>query len=141
MGLISLAYLNKIRDYNYWNNVWDSKLNYNKYLYLTLFLNKYLNLVFSDFSLNLLIKYINNSNLKRGYLLNSFIKKNFVKSYFIGKIWFFKYQKWVIISIKLFNLGNNITSKHNLRKRNQIWVNYNKHLNLKKHTQNYKNKF
>lgn len=86
MGLISLSYLNKIQSFNYWNNVWDSKILYKKYLFLSLFLNKYFNLLFSDYSLNILMRYIIELNFKKGYLLNYYFKKNLFNNYFLGKI-------------------------------------------------------
>jgi len=139
VGLISLSYLNKIQDSNYWNNVWDSKLLYKKYLYLSLFLNKYINIIFSDYSLNILIKHIINLNLKKGFLLNSNIKKNFIKNYILGKIWLLKFQNWYIIVIKIFNLSSN--SKLFLKKKNKNWVNYTNNINLNNNFINYKFKF
>ena len=106
MGLTSLSYLNKIHSFNYWNNVWDSKLLYKKYLYLSLFLNKYFNILFSDHSLNILMRHILFLNIKKGYLLNYFSKKKFFKNYFLGKIWILKYQKYFIIILKIFSLSS-----------------------------------
>nr|YP_009512644.1 ribosomal protein S3 [Uronema marinum]AXJ93336.1 ribosomal protein S3 [Uronema marinum] len=139
MGLISLSYLNKIQDSNYWNNVWDSKLLYKKYLYLSLFLNKYINIIFSDYSLNILIKHIINLNLKKGFLLNSNIKKNYIKNYILGKIWLLKFQNWYIIIVKIFNL--NMSSKLFLKNKNKNWVNYTNNINLNNNFVNYKFKF
>lgn len=140
MGLISLPYLNKIQDSNYWNNVWDSKLLYKKYLYLSLFLNKYLSIIFSDYSLNILIKHIININFKKGYLLNSSLKKNFFKNYILGKIWILKYQNWYIIIIKIFSLNTNIKS-NTYKKKIKNWTNFNNNLNFNNNFLNYKSKF
>jgi len=93
MGLISLAYLNKIQNSNYWSNVWDSKLLYKKYLYLSLFLHKYFNIIFSDYMLNILIKHVIQLNLKKGYIFNKPLNKNMFKNFILGKIWILKYQK------------------------------------------------
>ena len=135
MGLTSLSYLNKIHSFNYWNNVWDSKLLYKKYLYLSLFLNKYFNILFSDHSLNILMKYILVLNTKKGYLLNFYSKKNFFKNYFLGKIWILKYQKQYVIILKIFSMLN---INNNLRKKNKKWFNYNKNLNLNRSFKSYK---
>lgn len=139
MGLISLSYLNKIQNSNYWNNVWDSKFLYKKYLYLSLFLNKYLNNVFNDQSLNILVNYIINLNLKKGYILNSLIKKKSSKNFLLGKIWILKYQGWFIIIIKLFSL--NSSDLNYKRNKNKNWVNYRNDLNFSNNYLNYKNKF
>jgi hypothetical protein len=135
MGLISLSYLNKIQSFNYWNNVWDSKILYKKYLFLSLFLNKYFNLLFSDYSLNILMRYIIELNFKKGYLLNYYFKKNLFSNYFLGKIWILKYQKSYLIIIKLFSLSNKVLK---LKKKNKKWFSYNKNLNLNKIFKNYK---
>lgn len=140
MGLISLPLVNKIQDSNYWSNVWDSKLLYKKYLFLSLFLNKFFNIIFSDYSLNILINCFISLNLKKGYLTNINLKNNFLKSYLLGKIWILKYQKWFIIVIKIFSLENNV--KINFRKKKvKNWVSFNQSLNFNNNFLNYKSKF
>lgn len=140
MGLISLSYLNKIQDVNYWNNNWDSKLLYKKYLYLSLFLYKYFNIIFSDFSLNILIKYIININLKKGYLITKNLKKNKIKNFLIGKIWILKYQNWFLIIIKLFNLDSVKVSKKKIRDIKKKLIKYSNYNNAN-NFMNYKNTF
>jgi len=138
MGLISLSYLNKVQDFNYWNNVWDSKLLYKRYLYLSLFLNKYFNLLFSDYSLNILMRYLIELNIKKGYLLNTSFKKNIFKTYFLGKIWILKYQKWYVIVLKIFSLLN---KNNSIRKKYKKWVSFNNNLNLNSSLKKYKYSF
>jgi len=140
MGLISLPLVNKIQDSNYWANTWDSKLLYKKYLFLSLFLNKFFNIIFSDYSLNILVSYIISINLKKGYLTNSNLKNNFLRSYLLGKVWILKYQKWFIIVIKIFSLENNskISTK---KKKVKNWVSFNQSLNFNNNFLNYKSKF
>ena len=139
MGLISLSYLNKIQNSNYWNNVWDSKLLYKKYLYLSFFINKYINNIFNDYSIDILINYIINLNLKKGYILNSFLRKKINKNFILGKIWILKYQNWYIIIIKMFTFNfKNLNLKIN---RNKIWLNYRNDLKFSTKFMNYKNKF
>ena len=140
MGLVSLPFLNKIQDSNYWSNVWDSKIMYKKYLFLSLFLNKFFNIIFSDYSLNILISYIMNLNLKKGYLLNTYIKNKFFKNYLIGKIWILKYQKWFVIILKIFSLNTNIKNLFN-KKKSKNWIYFNSSLNFNKNFLNYKSKF
>jgi hypothetical protein len=59
---------------------------FKKYFYLSLFLNKYFNLLFTDYSLNIINAIILNHKLKKGYHLDKFIKNKILKSFFLGKI-------------------------------------------------------
>jgi len=140
MGLISLPLVNKIQDSNYWSNAWDSKLLYKKYLFLSLFLNKFFNIIFSDYSLNILISYFISLNLKKGYITNSNLKNNFLKSYLLGKVWILKYQKWFIIVIKIFSLENSLKISFK-KKKIKNWVSFNQSLNFNNNFLNYKSKF
>jgi len=112
MGLISLPVLNKINNSNYWNNIWDSSTLFKRYFYLTIFLNKYFQLIFTDYTLNILNKLILKSKLKKGYFLNNYIKKKLIRNFFLGKILILKYQNWYLIIIKLFS--SNILQKKEL---------------------------
>jgi len=147
MGLISLPVLNKISNSNYWNNIWDSSTLFKKYFYLSIFLNKYFNLIFTDYSLNILNKIILKSKLKKGYFLETYIKKKILRNFFLGKILILKYQNWYLIIIKLFSI--NILQKKdisnyikNKKKKNFfkfLFKNINK--NNKNNYLNYKSKF
>ncbi len=139
MGLISLPYLNKIQDSNYWNNVWDSKLLYKKYLYLSLFLYKFLNILFLDYSLNILSKNILAVNIKKGYIFNNIKSKIKNKKYILGKLWILKYQNWFIVVINLFNINLVEDKKTKNRKKLKNW-NINSNINYL-NFMNYKNKF
>ena len=135
MGLKSLPYVNKLQDFNYWLYMWDSTLLYKNYLYLSLFLNKFFNILFNDYSLNKLIYHIININFKKGFLLN-YQKINVLFKYILGKIWIFKYQNWYVVIIKIFNLNGNI-KKLNYKKFNS-WNSYVKKIKFNK---NYKFNF
>lgn len=139
MGLISLPYLNKIQDSNYWSNVWDSKLLYKKYLYLSLFLNKFLNILFLDYSLNILAKNILAVSIKKGYVFNNIKTKIKNKKYVLGKLWILKYQNWFIVIVNLFNMG--LVEEKNKKNKKKI-KNWNTNTNLNYlNFMNYKNKF
>lgn len=147
MGLISLPVLNKINNSNYWNNIWDSSILFKRYFYLTIFLNKYFQLIFTDYTLNILNKLILKSKLKKGYFLNNYIKKKLIRNFFLGKILILKYQNWYLIIIKLFS--SNILQKKELNNyfKNKKKKNFFKFLfkNINKNNYNnylnYKNKF
>ena len=147
MGLISLPVLNKINNSNYWNNIWDSSTLFKRYFYLTIFLNKYFQLIFTDYTLNILNKLILKSKLKKGYFLNNYIKKKLIRNFFLGKILILKYQNWYLIIIKLFS--SNILQKKELNNyfKNKKKKNFFKFLfkNINKNNYNnylnYKNKF
>jgi hypothetical protein len=93
MGLISLPVLNKISNSNYFNNLWDSSTLFKKYLYLTLFLNKFFNILFTDYTLSVISKLLKQNKTKKGYFYNNRLKKKIVKNFFLGKVWILKYQK------------------------------------------------
>ena len=105
MGLISLPILNKVSYSNYWSNLWDSNLLYKKYFFLSIFLNKYFNLLFIDYTLTFLLNIMKKSNLKKGYYIYSTMKKKFLKNFFLGKVWVLKYQNTFVIVINLFNMN------------------------------------
>ena len=104
MGLKSLPILNKVKDYNYWNSVLDSNLNYYKYFYLILFLNNFFKYFFRDYTL--LYMYRNLSKLKyRG--IKSQVLFNKI-GLLLGNYYILKYQKWLIISLSIYNLESKI---------------------------------
>jgi hypothetical protein len=147
MGLVSLPVLNKIGNSNYWNNIWDSSNLFKKYFYLSLFLNKYFNLLFTDYSLNIINAIILNHKLKKGYHLDKFIKNKILKSFFLGKIWILKYQGWYLIIIKLFSTKILKKKDFSIKYKNKKWKNYYKYIynntfkNKNLNFLNYKNKF
>lgn len=140
MGLTSLPYLNKIHNFNYWNNVWDSKLLFKKYLLLSFFLNKYLNLIFSDYSINALMRFLSLKRVKKGFKLKkSFFTINVFRKYFLGKIVILKYQKWYLIILKIFNLKvkkKRFKLRKGKKKKKKIF--FSKKLNLNYIYSNYK---
>jgi hypothetical protein len=86
MGLVSLPVLNKISDANYFNNIWDSSNLFKKYFYLSLFLNKYFNLLFMDYSLSIINEIVLKNRLKKGFIINNYLKKKILKNFFLGKL-------------------------------------------------------
>ena len=143
MGLISLPVLNKVSYSNYWSNLWDSNLLYKKYFFLSIFLNKYFNLLFIDYTLTFLLNIIKKNKLKKGYYIYSVLKKKIFKNFFLGKVWVLKYQNTYLIIVNLFNTNiinsnykNNSLSTKKLKNffgytYNQIKVNKTNYLNYK----------
>lgn len=104
MGLVSLPILNKVQDYSYWNNLWDSTDIYKRYFYLVLFINKYFNLLFLDYTLNFINFFIKNLKNLKGYDYNLNLKKKIIQKFFIGKLWILKYQNWFLVIFNLFSV-------------------------------------
>ena len=147
MGLISLPVLNKVSSSNYWNNIWDSSNLFKKYFYLSLFLNKYFNLIFTDYTLSIVNSIILKSKLKKGYFLNNYLKKKILRNFFLGKIWILKYQTWYLIIVKLFSTKILKKKEINNKRKNKKWKNTYKYIyknlnnNIGIDFMNYKNKF
>ena len=146
MGLISLPVLNKVSSSNYWNNIWDSSNLFKKYFFLSIFLNKYFSLIFTDYSLSIISKIISKVKIKKGYFLNNHFKKKILRNFFLGKIWILKYQTWYLIIVKLFSTKILKKKELDYKKKNKKWKNTYKFVyqNLNKNKTNflnYKNKF
>lgn len=143
----SSPFINKSGYSMFWNSMWDSKNNFSKNLQKDFFIKNFINSFFSDFSHNQILynfknnhqlnNYINlkyNFNLKNKNYLNVFLKNNFTQDLNLSKIWFFKYQKWIIIFFFIFYKNNSYIFKNILIKNS-----YN--LNLFKHINNYNNQY
>lgn len=146
MGLVSLPVLNKVSNSNYWNNLWDSSLLFKKYFYLSLFINKFFNLIFLDYSLKIINKIVLKKQLNKGYYIDNSLNKKLIKNFIIGKIWILKYQKWYIINLRLFTLKSINKKQKNYKlkyKENFFFYKYLKeNVNYKKNNfLNYKYKF
>ena len=146
MGLISLPVLNKISNSNYFNNLWDSSTLFKKYLYLTLFLNKFFNILFTDYTLSVISKLLKQNKTKKGYFYNNRLKKKIVKNFFLGKVWILKYQKWYLIIIKLFSVKLINLNASNLKVKTKKLKSYYKYINFNLNNKNinflnYKHKF
>lgn len=124
MGLISLPVLNKVSHTNYWSNLWDSNLLFKKYFFLSIFLNKYFNLLFVDYTLTFLLNLIKNNKLKKGYYIYSTLKKKLFKNYFLGKIWILKYQDNYLVVINIFNTNLIQINNRNFYNTSKKWKNY-----------------
>ena len=146
MGLISLPVLNKISNSNYFNNLWDSSTLFKKYLYLTLFLNKFFNILFTDYTLSIISKLLKKNKIKKGYFYSNHLKKKIIKNFFLGKVWILKYQKWYLVIIKLFSVKLTNSKFPNLKGKTKKLKNYYKYINFNLNNKNinflnYKHKF
>ena len=137
----NIPYINKSGYSMFWNSMWDSKNNYSKFLQKDFFIKSFINYFFSDFLQNQFIFKINFSKLdfnkiKLKYDFNFLtVKKNYINSYLnnninndihISKIWFFKYQNWVILYFFIFSKTNSYVFNKNfkLNKNNLYFYNY-----------------
>lgn len=120
-------YINKSGYSMFWNSMWDDKIDFSKNLQKDFFLKSFINFFFSDFIFN---QFLNNfkkneldNNFNKNYNFNilnfkNFFLKSFINSfcdsYFIlSKIWFFRYQNWIILYFYLFSKSNPIFKKNN----------------------------
>lgn len=146
MGLISLPVLNKVSNSNYWNNIWDSSNLFKRYLYLSIFLNKFFNLLFIDYTLTIINKLLTKNKIKKGYLYYNYLKKKILKNFYLGKVWILKYQSWFIIIIRVFSTKTIKSKKLSFQKKNKKIKSYYSYLNFNINNKNinflnYKNKF
>ena len=114
MGQRGLFFLNKTGFNMHWNSNWDSTFAYTRYLKYTIFLENFFSLFFFDYisKLNFFFFF---SKLNRIFKLNTIATgqtsvaslniQSSVKStvYYLGKIWFLKFQNWVVITLNFFN--------------------------------------
>lgn len=117
MGLKSLPILNKVKDYNHWNSLYDSNLNYNKYFYLVLFLNNFFKYFFKDYTLIYTYKNLSKINFKGVKSNVNFNQFNLL----LGNFYILKYQKWLIIVLSMYNLETKNFSIENKNNYNKVF--------------------
>ena len=118
MGQINLPILNRTGYCNYWDSVWDNYYNFKKGFNKDIFLKNILILILDDrilyssfFNSDKLYKYVFNKNLKvinytkeHTNVFNTLKKKNL--PFFHSKIWYIKYQNWLLVSLFIYNVIN-----------------------------------
>jgi len=121
MGQINLPVLNRVGYSNYWDSVWDNCYSYQKEFNKDIFLKNLLILILDDrilyssfFNSNKLNNFIFNKNLKFSNFIDnntiafgSFSKKNL--PFFHSKIWYIKYQNWLLVSLFIYNVINKVS--------------------------------
>lgn len=140
MGLTSLSCLNRAGVYNYWDDSWSSLKLYNRYYSGNFFLKVLIvELLGGSFFNTIFLK--NKKTL--GYLgkyklINSYSYKNI----YFGKIWYLKFQKWLIIVVYYYDL---YSSKFNRNQKKKLSSKHVSNLQTLKYTnmfkQNYKQNF
>lgn len=114
MGQSSSPLLKKLGQNLHWNTIWNDKINYTKKLKEDIFINMFFFLIFKKISSKTIFlksyyfKNLLNSHLTKwlqvstnycsqnvNYNKTIFFKKN--KAAYIGKIWIFKFNKWLIL--------------------------------------------
>lgn len=102
--------------YSFSKNNIDSLINTKNYVYLYIYLNNLLHILFKDIYI---LKYIKNSYIFKfnNYLeynkLLKYKKKNILK-FILGNIWYLKYNNWIII---IFFFFHNYSLKNFIRKK------------------------
>ena len=102
MGQSSLPILNKVGVSMRWDSSYDNLLNFKKTMLSDIFLKKFFDFVFEDKFIFIFFKFFfskNNKFKKFGDILKK--KKKRIPSY-CSKIWFLKYQAWVVVSFYLY---------------------------------------
>jgi len=136
----SMPYVNKTGYSMFWNSMWDSKNNYSKFLQKDFFIKSFIDFFLSDFvqnqflfklSLNknntnlLIFKQLYNLNFleKNKKYINLYLNNNFNSDILISKIWFFRYQNWIILYFFIFSKSNSYIFKKNLKiKKNSNFI-------------------
>jgi len=120
MGQINLPVLNRTGYSTFWDSNWDNYYNYQKEFNKNIFLKNLLILILDDrilyssfFNSKKLNNFIYNKSLKfsnyfdnRTIIFGNFSKKNL--PFFHSKIWYIKYQNWLLISLFIYNIINKI---------------------------------
>lgn len=102
MGQSSLPILNKVGVSMRWDSSFDNLLNFKKAVLSDIFLKKFFDFVFEDKFVFIFYKFFFSKNLKFKKLGDILKKKKKRIPIYSSKIWFLKYQSWVIISFYLY---------------------------------------
>ncbi len=102
MGQSSLPILNKVGVSMRWDSSFDNLLNFKKTVLSDIFLKKFFDFVFEDKFVFIFYKFFFSKNV-RFKKFNDILKKKKKRiPIYSSKIWFLKYQSWVIISFYLY---------------------------------------
>lgn len=120
MGLTSLAYLNRSGVYSYWDDSWDSKKLYKQYFYGNFFIKTVVQELLKGSFFNLIYFIHPNHSEQPGYLNRyKIINSYFYKNMLFGKVWYLKYQTWLIIIVHYYDtksvLKNNKPSQYQIK--------------------------
>ncbi len=102
MGQSSLPILNKVGVSMRWDSSFDNLLNFKKTVLSDIFLKKFFDFVFEDKFIFIFYKFFFSKNLKFKKFGDILKKKKKRIPVYSSKIWFLKYQSWVIISFYLY---------------------------------------
>jgi hypothetical protein len=98
MGLKSLPMLNKSNVAQYWQNIWNYQLRYNKSFLFSIYIYNFFSLLLNSKKILLLNKkkeifFIKDIDKKRK------LKKNII--FYFGRSWIMSYDNWVVIFVRL----------------------------------------
>ena len=116
----NLPYINKSGHSMFWNSMWEDKNNFYKNLQKDFFIKSFINFFFSDYIFNQFFykfnfkknldfcftKYDYNfseNSFKKPNNIKLYLNKSFDNSIILSKIWFFKYQNWLVLYFYIFS--------------------------------------
>lgn len=102
MGQSSLPILNKVGVSMRWDSSFDNLLNFKKTMLSDIFLKKFFDFVFEDKFIFIFYKLFFSKNNKFKKIRDVLKKKKKRIPTYCSKIWFLKYQGWVVISFYLY---------------------------------------
>lgn len=102
MGQSSLPILNKVGVSMRWDSSFDNLLNFKKTMLSDIFLKKFFDFVFEDKFVFIFYKFFFSKNARFKKFSDILKKKKKRIPIYSSKIWFLKYQSWVIISFYLY---------------------------------------
>lgn len=141
MGQINLPVLNRVGYSSFWESLWENYYSYSKEFNKNLFFKKILILLLNDriiYGNYFYSKKLNNFIFKKSTFLVSFDKNYnfFFESitsknlpFFYSKLWYIKYQNWLLVSLFIYNILNKLKHKENNFVTNRINI-FNKYYNF-----------
>jgi len=132
MGLKSLSKINRSGIYDFWENLWESRVLYNNYFFqiytLQVLFNEIFNLLFFKY-----LFYITTPKL--GLRGNFKLELKVKTILYFSRLWVLKYQNWFILITYYYNFNNY------LKKRDKIFQNKLNYQSIFKLYKNYKFQF
>ena len=123
MGLTSLAYLNRSGVYNYWDDCWDSKKLYKQYFYGNFFIKTLVHELLKGSFFNIIYFVQHNRFKQQGYLSRyKLINSYFYKTLFFGKVWYLKYQNWLVVIMHYYNTRVLLTNTKITKNKNKKFM-------------------
>lgn len=102
MGQSSLPVLNKVGISMRWDASFDNLINFKKTLLSDIFLKKFFDYIFEDKVIFIFYKFFFSKFEKFKKLKDIFKKKKKRVPIYCSKVWFLKYQNWLVLSTYIY---------------------------------------